>query len=227
MYFAAALLLHLCCCLVQATSYYPPKARDTTTVDSRQYEGASIEYKQSTICETTPGVKAFSGYVRLPGRLSSSVDKSDFVNHYFWYFQARHDPHTAPLAIYLEGGPGLSSLQGVFTETGPCSVGQDSNQTVLNPWSWNNRVNMLYIDQPLSVGFSYDVLTNGTFDSLKDKQPATERAIGSLGEADQAPEPNNTFFVGTFSSQNPDSTANSTANAATDMWHFLQTWVAE
>ena len=45
-------------------------------------------------------------------------------------------------------------MMGLLQENGPCFVGRDSNSTYLNPYSWNNEVNMLYIDQPVQVGFS-------------------------------------------------------------------------
>jgi len=45
-------------------------------------------------------------------------------------------------------------MMGLLQENGPCFVGSDSNSTYLNPYSWNNEVNMLYIDQPVQVGFS-------------------------------------------------------------------------
>src|ERR1700753_3636737 len=81
------------------------------------------------------------------------------------------------------GGPGSSSMIGLFQENGPCSVNRDSNSTSLNPWSWNQEVNMLYIgkyrkerhllsfsqqvDQPVQTGFSYDTLMNGVYDALQ------------------------------------------------------------
>jgi hypothetical protein len=40
------------------------------------------------------------------------------------------------------GGPGSSSMIGLFQENGPCSVNTDSNSTTLNPWSWNREVNV-------------------------------------------------------------------------------------
>lgn len=42
----------------------------------------------------------------------------------------------------------------------------DSNSTESNPWAWNEHVNMLYVDQPVGTGFSYDALINGTKDLL-------------------------------------------------------------
>jgi carboxypeptidase C (cathepsin A) len=80
------------------------------------------------------------------------------INLFFWFFEARKNAADAPLAMWLNGGPGTSSMKGLFHGTGPCSVNPDSKSTTLNKWSWNNEVNMLYIDQPVQTGFSYDVL---------------------------------------------------------------------
>ena len=59
------------------------------------------------------------------------------VGRFFWFFESRKDPHNAPLSIWLNGGPGGSSLMGALSENGPCFVGRDSNSTYLNPWSWS------------------------------------------------------------------------------------------
>lgn len=86
-------------------------------------------------------------------QLSSRIIEThaDDVDSFFWFFEARKDPHNAPLSIWLTGGPGGSSSIGLLQENGPCTVNPDSNSTTLNPWSWNNEVNMLYIDQPVSL----------------------------------------------------------------------------
>lgn len=112
---------------------------------------------------------------------------------------------------------------GLLQENGPCFIGADSNSTYLNPWSWNNEVNMLYIDQPSQVGYSYDVLTNGTSTFAADY----ESVITATNFTDGVPEQNNTFFVGTFGSQSNKTTANSTLHAAHALWHFAQTWFFE
>ncbi|KAI4186651.1 MAG: hypothetical protein LQ346_005637 [Caloplaca aetnensis] len=77
---------------------------------------------------------------------------------------------------------------------------------------------MLYIDQPNQVGFSYDIPSNGTTDELE---------ITIQDFSNGVPEQNNTFYVGTFPTQNPNNTANGTTNAARAMWHFAQTWFQE
>jgi carboxypeptidase D len=142
------------------------------------------------------------------------------INTFFWFFEARHDPKNAPLSIWMNGGPGSSSMIGLMQENGPCIVNADSNSTELNPWSWNNYVNMLYIDQPNQVGFSYDVATNGTFDQIASAWNVSKWKHG-------VPEQNNTFYVGTTASGKSSAAANSTEDAARSLWHFAQTWFSE
>ena len=138
-----------------------------------------------------------------------------YFHGFFCFFESRKDPHNAPISIWLNGGPGGSSLIGLLRENGPCFIGDDSNSTYLNPWSWNNEVNMLYIDQPVQVGYSYDILVNGTLKFLKDGNITVEHFC------DVVPQQNNTLRIGTFGSQNPMHTANSSIHAAHAIWHFL------
>ena len=107
-------------------------------------------------------------------------------------------------------------------ENGPCFVTRDSKHTVLNPWSWTNDVNMLYLDQPVQTGFSYDTLINGTVD-----ETLLPFVVTPLSPASPVPELNSTFLLGTFPSQNPQSTANTTATAALAAWHFMQIWMKQ
>lgn len=119
----------------------------------------------------------------------------------------------------MNGGPGSSSLLGLMRENGPCYVHSDSNSTYLSDWSWNNEVNMLYLDQPVQVGLSYDELTNVTVSSVN----GVEVADFSNG----VPEQNNTFYVGTYGSQNRNLTTQGTENSARALWNFAQVWFQE
>ncbi|KAL9112987.1 MAG: hypothetical protein Q9227_002852 [Pyrenula ochraceoflavens] len=109
--------------------------------------GVTIRYKEpgtEGICETTPGVNSYSGYVDL--------DANTHV--WFWFFESRSDPANDPVTLWLNGGPGSDSQIGLFQELGPCNVTQNLT-TQYNPYAWNNVSNMLFLSQPLGVGFSY------------------------------------------------------------------------
>ncbi|KAL5497683.1 hypothetical protein ACEPAH_2614 [Sanghuangporus vaninii] len=117
-----------------------------TVFKSRQQNDTKLRFvRDSGVCETTPGVGQISGYIDIGPNMSM----------WFWFFEARHNPETAPFTLWLNGGPGCSSMIGLFQENGPCNVLEDGQTTVLNPFSWNNISNMIYIDQPIGTGFSF------------------------------------------------------------------------
>jgi cathepsin A (carboxypeptidase C) len=45
-------------------------------------------------------------------------------------------------------------MEGMFAEHGPCTIADDAVNPKINPWSWNLRANMIYIESPAGVGFS-------------------------------------------------------------------------
>ncbi|RMJ18951.1 hypothetical protein CDV36_001405 [Fusarium kuroshium] len=63
-------------------------------------------------------------------------------------------PQEAPVVLYLNGGPGISSVYRVFDGSGPCLIDWKGTITP-NPHSLNEYANVLYVDQPVGAGFSY------------------------------------------------------------------------
>ncbi|KAM0425682.1 hypothetical protein ACHAPT_008929 [Fusarium lateritium] len=189
---------------------------------SKRFPGSKISYKQvRNLCETTEGVRSFSGYVSLPKDFipdAESWDEGTWGNFFFWYFEARKDPENAPTSIYLGGGPGYTSFDG--SSVFPCYANSDSNSTTLNKHSWNNRVNMLYIEQPLGTGFSYTTIENGTYDTMTGKltPAADEKAL---------PELNLTNLQATLQVAGIGDTMNTTKTAARTLWRFAQVWFNE
>ncbi|KAI1631479.1 carboxypeptidase S1 [Biscogniauxia mediterranea] len=158
---------------------------------------------------------SYAGYVKFPPNSMKEVAHDYEINTFFWYFKSKNNPQDAPLVIWMNGGPGASSMFGLFTENGPCAINEDMAPET-NNWSWNTNYNLLYVDQPVQTGFSYDVVTEGFLD-------LETGDIIPKGEVDFQPN-NNTFIPGKFSSQNVSNTANTTENAARHFWNFLRVW---
>lgn len=77
--------------------------RDGTTYNVFEHAatGTRMEFvNNSGICETTKGVNQYSGYLSVGTNM----------NMWFWFFEARNNPSTAPLATWFNGGPGCSSM---------------------------------------------------------------------------------------------------------------------
>ncbi|KAI0006839.1 alpha/beta-hydrolase [Xylariaceae sp. FL0662B] len=183
-----------------------PRITTSTVID-----GASISCNKVP-AEICGKVDSYAGYVNFPPNSMNETSHDYPVNTFYWYFPAQNNSQDSPLIIWLNGGPGGSSLFGLFTENGPCKI--NSNITPeANNCSWNKDYNVLYVDQPVQTGFSYDVPTEGFLNlETGDIIPLNS------GEA------NNTLIPGVFSSQNVANTANTTENAARHFWNFLQVW---
>ncbi|RMZ83362.1 hypothetical protein DV737_g1652, partial [Chaetothyriales sp. CBS 132003] len=110
--------------------------------------GVNITYKEPGICETTPGVKSYTGFVNL----------APDVHSFFWFFESRNDPKNDPLTLWLNGGPGSDSLIGLFEELGPCNITENST-TQLNPYAWNEVSNVIFLSQPIGEPGSLDPFT--------------------------------------------------------------------
>jgi hypothetical protein len=60
------------------------------------------------------------------------------------------------VVLWLNGGPGCSSMGGLFTEMGPWRVNEEDPKEVgHNAHTWCGPANMIYLESPIGVGFSY------------------------------------------------------------------------
>ncbi|PNP79291.1 hypothetical protein FNYG_07367 [Fusarium nygamai] len=99
----------------------------------------------AAVCNSsTPGV---SGFIDTP---------EDDSHVFFWLFESKNDFSQDPIILFMSGGPGASSTGfGNLMELGPCRVKTDGSGTVDNPYGWNTNATVLFVDQPVPVGFSY------------------------------------------------------------------------
>ncbi|XP_025670731.1 serine carboxypeptidase-like 45 [Arachis hypogaea] len=93
----------------------------------------------------------FSGYV--------TVDQKKHKNLFYYFVESQTHPSSKPLVLWLNGGPGCSSLGvGAFSENGPFRP--NGEFLIKNEYSWNKEANMLYLETPVGVGFSYAKATS-------------------------------------------------------------------
>ncbi|KAK2970593.1 hypothetical protein RJ640_011782 [Escallonia rubra] len=101
----------------------------------------------------------YSGYV--------TVDEKKQRALFYYFVEAEIDPSSKPLVLWLNGGPGCSSLGvGAFSENGPFRP--SGEVLVRNEYSWNREANMLYLETPIGVGFSYTT-ESSTYVPVNDK----------------------------------------------------------
>ncbi|KAF3947363.1 hypothetical protein CMV_026493 [Castanea mollissima] len=88
----------------------------------------------------------FAGYI--------TVDEKQNRALFYYFVEAESQPASKPLVLWLNGGPGCSSVgAGALLEHGLFKVRGDN--LVRNEYNWNNEANMLYLESPAGVGFSY------------------------------------------------------------------------
>jgi carboxypeptidase C (cathepsin A) len=109
-----------------------------------------------------PNFSQFSGYLILPN--------TEKYIHY-WLVESEQVPNNDPLVFWTNGGPGCSGLLGFMTEQGPF---KPDEYGILNenPYAWNKIANMVFLEQPVGVGFSYS--NNETDYHLGDSQAALD-----------------------------------------------------
>ena len=89
--------------------------------------------------------KTYSGYL--------TVNETKSL-HYI-LVESQNNPDTDPLLLWFNGGPGCSSLLGFMQEHGPCIIDDGETKVKKNPYPWNLKANVLYLESPAGVGFSY------------------------------------------------------------------------
>ncbi|KAG5950134.1 hypothetical protein E4U53_005446 [Claviceps sorghi] len=88
------------------------------------------------------------------GQMSISDDVDGPDKFFFWFQPSPNPAADKEILIWLNGGPGCSSLEGLIQENGPFSWQYGTFKPVPNPWAWHHLTNVLWVEQPLNTGFS-------------------------------------------------------------------------
>jgi carboxypeptidase D len=84
-----------------------------------------------------------------------SSSRNETRKLFFWFFPSTTgNAPTDELVIWLNGGPGCSSLEGFLQENGPFLWQYGTFKPVKNDYAWNKVANMLWVEQPVGTGFS-------------------------------------------------------------------------
>ncbi|KAF7713196.1 Carboxypeptidase [Penicillium ucsense] len=105
------------------------------------------QYLVQSLPEAPPLPTSWAGRLPVPGR----VEGNDI---FFWLFESEIPVYDDNLIVWLNGGPGCSSLAGLLGGNGPISFIGNSTAVERNPYSWTQLGNVLYVDQPVGAGFS-------------------------------------------------------------------------
>ncbi|XP_055833602.1 putative serine carboxypeptidase-like 23 [Solanum dulcamara] len=143
------------------TNYYPEFNSCSTFVSQRTspvHFGTQNSPKENDKIENLPGqpegvdFNQYSGYV--------TVDSSAGRALFYYFVESPQNSASKPLVLWLNGGPGCSSLGGAFGELGPFRVNKYGTLQ-RNQFSWISEANIIFLESPVGVGFSY---TNTSFD---------------------------------------------------------------
>ncbi|OAA43259.1 serine carboxypeptidase 1 [Metarhizium rileyi] len=93
------------------------------------------------------------------GEMSISQDLNGPDKFYFWFQPSPNPEAEKEIVIWLNGGPGCSSLEGFIQENGPFMWQYGTFRPVPNPWGWHHLANVVWVEQPINTGFSTGTVT--------------------------------------------------------------------
>jgi cathepsin A (carboxypeptidase C) len=147
-----------------------------------------ISFKALALLSVCSVVSALPEEDRVPELEGVSLDKYNMFSGYmalgdstkqihYVFVDSQNNNETDPLLIWLNGGPGCSSMLGFMQENGPWVMEDGTNYFVENNFSWNSNASVLYIEQPAGVGYSY---CNSTEDCYSDDNVSGDDNLAAL-----------------------------------------------
>ncbi|KAL6655432.1 hypothetical protein ACP70R_006258 [Stipagrostis hirtigluma subsp. patula] len=126
------------------------------------------------------GFNQYGGYV--------TVDEKNGRALFYYFVEATQDAAAKPLLLWLNGGPGCSSLgYGAMIELGPFRINSDNKTLTRNKNAWNNEANVLFLESPAGVGFSYSN-TSSDYNKSGDQRTADDAYVFLINWLERFPE---------------------------------------
>ncbi|KAL6655433.1 hypothetical protein ACP70R_006259 [Stipagrostis hirtigluma subsp. patula] len=122
----------------------------------------------------------YGGYV--------TVDEKNGRALFYYFVEATHDAAAKPLLLWLNGGPGCSSLgYGAMIELGPFRINSDNKTLSRNENAWNTEANVLFLESPAGVGFSYSN-TSSDYNKSGDQRTTDDAYVFLINWLERFPE---------------------------------------
>ncbi|XP_028082229.1 serine carboxypeptidase-like 40 isoform X1 [Camellia sinensis] len=176
---------------------YRGKLKKNSAIDTSLFE--AIRHVDGVEVYPQEGLKERDRIVRLPGQpnveftqYGGYVTLNESAGRAFYYYfveaQGQQQSNHLPLLLWLNGGPGCSSLAyGAMEELGPFRVHSDGKTLYRNRFAWNKAANVLFLESPTGVGFSYSNTTSD-YVSEGDKRTASDNYVFLLNWLERFPE---------------------------------------
>ncbi|KAK7401235.1 hypothetical protein VNO78_12565 [Psophocarpus tetragonolobus] len=177
--------------ILSRISHKPPVTlswaeEDALKMDSSAYVATQEGLRQVDKIATLPGqpkgvnFDQYAGYVTVDPKAGRSL--------FYYFVESPYNSSAKPLVLWLNGGPGCSSLgYGAFEELGPFRVNSDGKTLFHNKYAWNEVANVLFLESPAGVGFSYSNTTSD-YDHTGDKSTAKDAYVFLLNWLERFPE---------------------------------------
>ncbi|GMY22561.1 serine carboxypeptidase-like 40 isoform X3 [Fagus crenata] len=172
------------------------KLKQSFGLDTSLFEVTGSHVNEANVLPQE-GLKEKDKIERLPGQPPVefsqyggyvTVDKLAGRALYYYFVEAQHSKESLPLLLWLNGGPGCSSLAyGAMQELGPFRVNSDGKTLHKNRFSWNIAANVLFLESPAGVGFSYSNTTSD-YNTSGDSRTATDSYVFLANWLERFPE---------------------------------------
>ncbi|KAB2623358.1 serine carboxypeptidase-like 40 [Pyrus ussuriensis x Pyrus communis] len=171
------------------------KLKNVARIDKSPF--VAILHANATKTHPQEGLKVKDRIVKLPGQPNVkfsqyggyvTVDKKAGRAMFYYLVEAEQAKDSSPLLLWLNGGPGCSSLAyGAMLELGPFRIHSDGKTLYRNRFSWNHAANVLFLESPAGVGFSYSNRTSD-YDASGDRNTAADNYVFLVNWLERFPE---------------------------------------
>ncbi|CAK9170524.1 unnamed protein product [Ilex paraguariensis] len=182
---------------------YKAKMMKNCTIDKSHFKPIDHHVHGAKVLLPQEGLKERDRIERLPGQPQVgftqyggyiTVNQSAGRAFYYYFAEAHHSKQSLPLLLWLNGGPGCSSLAyGAMQELGPFRVHSDGKTLYQNKFAWNHAANVLFLESPAGVGFSYSNTTSD-FTNGGDRKTASDNYVFLVNWLERFPEYKNRDF---------------------------------